>query len=220
MNAATDPLGPNLRLNPTRYFLALGDSYTIGEGVEPHERFPAQLAKMLATSNLSVSEPTLIARTGWTGQDLLSAHAAENFDRTYQLVTLLIGVNNQYGGQAPGLFRIEFKKLLRAAVQSAGGNSKSVVVLSIPDWGATPFAKNRDRERIAKEIDVFNGVCRSECLAADIVFVDITGLSRKLSEDPYYFAADGLHFSGRMYQAWAALLFPRVAGILRNSTSH
>ena len=210
-----DPLGAGIDLHPTKYYLALGDSYTVGEGVEPALRFPAQLTKMLA-SNIQISSPYLIARTGWTGQDLLSAYVAENFDQPYDLVTLAIGVNNQYQGQHPALFRIELKYLLQSAIKSAQGRPGRVITLSIPDWGMSPFAKNRDREKIAKEIDLYNEALAAECRSAKVVYLDITKITRKLSADSDAFAPDGLHFSGKVYRAWAELLFPLAMGILKN----
>lgn len=211
-----DPLGAGIDLHPTKYYLALGDSYTVGEGVEPAERFPAQLAKKLASSNIQLSSPYLIARTGWTGQDLLSAYAAENFDQPYDLVTLCIGVNNQYQGQHPALFRIELKYLLQCAIRSTQGRPGRVIVLSIPDWGLSPFAKNRDREKIAKDIDLYNDALAAECRNARVVFLDITKTTRRLSADADSFAPDGLHFTGKVYRAWAELLFPFALGILKS----
>ncbi|MBL8993926.1 MAG: SGNH/GDSL hydrolase family protein [Spirochaetia bacterium] len=205
-------------MHPTKYYLALGDSYTVGEGVEPGARFPAQLAKRLAASNIQISSPYLIARTGWTGQDLLSAYAAESFDQPYDLVTLAIGVNNQYQGQHPALFRIELKYLLQAAIKSAQGRPGRVIVLSIPDWGMSPFAKNRDREKIAKEIDLYNEALAAECRNAKVVYLDITKITRKLSADSDAFAPDGLHFTAKVYRAWAELLFPLALGILKSDT--
>lgn len=214
--APVDPLGAGIDLHPTKYYLALGDSYTAGEGVEPAERFPAQLAKMLAATNVRISSPYLIARTGWTGQDLLSAYAAENFDQPYDLVTLCIGVNNQYQGQNPALFRIELRYLLQCAIKSAQGNPGRVIALSIPDWGMSPFAKNRDREKIAKEIDLYNETVAAECRNARVVFVDVTRITRKLSGDPAAFARDQLHFSPKVYRTWAELIFPFALGILKS----
>jgi lysophospholipase L1-like esterase len=178
----------------TRY-LALGDSYTIGESVPATERFPVVLAK-----TLKLSEPEIIAKTGWTTDELNAAIDAANPKGPYQLVTLLIGVNNQYRGRDAEQYRGEFVGLLKRAIGFAGGDMKKVIVVSIPDWGVTPFAEGRDRAKIASEIDRYNAVNREEADRAGVLYVDITPISRQ--NDASLVAGDGLHPSGKQYLQW------------------
>ena len=201
----------------TLTYLALGDSYTIGESVSQNESFPYQLLAQLNTKGLAFnSKPKVIARTGWTTAELQAAIKAEQgLVAPYAIVTLLIGVNNQYRGNSIVTYRKEFKELLQVAVDFAGGNKKRVFVVSIPDWGVTPFGKNsgRDVKGIAQEIDAFNDVNKEETLAMDISYTDITPGSRLASNDLSLIASDGLHPSGKMYAAWAGALTPKIAAL-------
>lgn len=194
-------------------YLALGDSYTIGESVPENDRWTYQLADFLRRSDVNIGNPTTIARTGWTTAELQKAIQTSNLTGTYDLVTLLIGVNNQYRGQPLEIYRQEFRDLLQTAVQFANNNPQKVMVLSIPDWGVTPFAQGRDRQQIAEDIDAFNAVAKIECEAAGIAFVDITPISRQSGPDPSYIAPDNLHFSGIMYAEWARAALPVAKGI-------
>ncbi len=194
-------------------YLALGDSYTIGESVPENDRWTHQLADFLRRSDVNIGNPTTIARTGWTTAELQKAIQTSNLTGTYDLVTLLIGVNNQYRGQPLEIYRQEFRDLLQTAVQFANNNPQKVIVLSIPDWGVTPFAQGRDRQQIAEDIDAFNAVAKFECDAAGIAFVDITPISRQSGPDPSYIAPDNLHFSGIMYAEWASAALPVAKGI-------
>ncbi|MDO7875557.1 SGNH/GDSL hydrolase family protein [Hymenobacter sp. ASUV-10] len=189
-------------------FLALGDSYTIGEGVPPAERWPVQLARLSQTQPVPLAAPDIIARTGWTTAELQSAIDNSDNRKTYGLVSLLIGVNNQYRGQGLGKYHTEFRELLRTAVRFAGGRAGRVVVLSIPDWGQAPFAQGQDRARIGSEIDAFNAVAQQECQLAGVAYVDITSLSRAASGDARQFASDGLHYSGHQMEQWAQRVLP------------
>ena len=182
-------------------YLALGDSYTIGESVAASERFPAQLAR-----ELNLGEPQIIAKTGWTTDELNAAIDAANPQGPYDLVTLLIGVNNQYRGRDAEQYRGEFVGLLQRAIGFAGGDAKKVVVVSIPDWGVTPFAEGRDRAKIASEIDRYNAISREEAVRAGAKYVDITPISR--GNDPALVAGDGLHPSGKQYTEWVKLIAP------------
>lgn len=188
-----------------RSILCLGDSYTIGEGVEPKERWPMQMVELLKAKGIELDEPKIVAKTGWTTDELqaeLDRPIALN--RTYAWVTLLIGVNNQYRGRDVEVYRKEFRQLLDFAIEKAGDNPSRVIVLSIPDWGVTPFAADRDVEKIAREIDRYNQVQREESLAKKAHFVDITDITRKAKEDPDgLLVSDKLHPSGAMYQLWA-----------------
>jgi lysophospholipase L1-like esterase len=201
---------------PRFSYLALGDSYTIGESVPSSGRWSHQLAELLRASNTAVSDPDIIARTGWTTSELSDAIRSARSSKKYSLVSLLIGVNNQYRGESIEKFRKEFRALLATAVSFASGKAERVFVLSIPDWGVTPFAATSDRKKIAVEIDSFNNVIRKECSLVGIKFIDITTLSRTALNDPAMIAPDGLHFSGKMYSEWAALALPEVIKILRD----
>lgn len=187
-------------------YLALGDSYTIGEAVPQQESFPFQLVTQLKTNNIAVAKPKVIAKTGWTTDELQTAIKAENITQNYDMVTLLIGVNNQYRGYSLATYRNEFKGLLNTAISFAGKNTKRVFVVSIPDWGVTPFGKNSGRsiQTIASEIDAFNAIKKEETLAAGVSYTEITLASRNAATDLALVAKDGLHPSGKMYAEWAA----------------
>lgn len=189
-------------------YLALGDSYTIGESVAESERFPVQLAR-----ELGLSDPAIVAKTGWTTDELANALNAVRLAGPFDLVTLLIGVNNQYRGRDAEQYRGEFAELLQRAIGFAGGDAKKVVVVSIPDWGVTPFAEGRDRAKIAAEIDRYNAINREEANRAGARYVDITPISR--GSDPALVAGDGLHPSGKQYTAWVKLILPEARAALR-----
>jgi len=200
--------GPN---SPAIPYLALGDSYTIGEGAGPADRWPVQLAGLARAQGLPLAAPDIIARTGWTTAELQEAIGASgNHRRDYGLVSLLIGVNNQYRGQSLALYRAEFRQLLATAVAFAGGRAGRVVVLSIPDWGQTPFAHDRDAVQIAHDIDQFNAEAQAECQQAGVVFVPITDLTRAAAGDAHQFTTDGLHYTGPQMRQWAQRALPVV----------
>jgi lysophospholipase L1-like esterase len=194
--------------------LALGDSYTIGEGVSPDERWPVQLAAALRQRGVQAAEPAIIARTGWTTGELEAALQRESPQGPYELVSLQIGVNNQYRGLDIDEYRVQFQALLLQAIDLAGGEAGRVVVLSIPDWGVTPFAASRDADEIAGEIDRFNQVNRQETENLGARYVDVTGVSRQAATDATLVAKDGLHPSGKMYQAWVELTLPEALAAL------
>ncbi len=204
---------------PAPRFLALGDSYTIGEAVLPTQRWPVQLAALLDEHGTAVGEPRIIATTGWTTADL--AHALDQVQPVdpCALVSLLIGVNNQYQGLPIEEYRPQFAGLLDRAVGLAGGHAARVLVLSIPDWGATPFAEGRDRVAIASEIDAFNAVNRDETERAGARYVDVTPVSRLAAAEPALIAGDGLHPSGEMYRLWAELALAASLAALAGSSS-
>lgn len=199
---------------PEFRYLALGDSYTIGESVSEGERWSNQLADLLKQDGFS-TEVTIIAHTGWTTDELWDGIQARDINPPYDLVSLLIGVNNQYRGYDIDKYREEFVFLLNKAIEYAGGDASRVVVLSIPDWGVTPFAGSRDSKKIATEINLFNSVNREESDKAGVHYVDITPISREAVNDPSLIAGDGLHPSGKMYTEWAKLALPVVLDILR-----
>ena len=188
-------------------FLALGDSYTIGEAVDESERWPSQFVQRMNVAGKSFHAPEIIAKTGWTTDELQAAIAEKNPKGPYDLVSLLIGVNNQYRGNSLEVYKKEFIELLEQALVFAGNNPKHVVVISIPDWGVTPFAEGRDRNKIASEIDQFNFINREVAAAFGVVYVDITAHSRTASEDEDLIATDKLHPSAKMYSYWSDRVF-------------
>ena len=195
MAPKTTPILPSVK--PIHY-LALGDSYTIGESVPEAERWPNQLAALLGDVEVSI-----VARTGWTTDELWRGIQAASLRPPYQLVSLLIGVNNQYRGWSLQTYQAEFRALLEKAVEFGGGEPRRVIVLSIPDWGVTPFAESRDRAKIYAEIDAFNAVNRAETQSQGAAYIDITPGSRAAAINPALLASDGLHPSGQMYAQWA-----------------
>jgi len=195
-------------------YLALGDSYTIGESVAENERWPNQLAAALAEKGTQ-TEVTIIARTGWTTDELWQAFQSDPPQGTYDLVSLLIGVNNQYRGYDIDEYREQFRLLLNKSIEYAGGEVNRVFVFSIPDWGVTLFATGQDRARISSEIDLFNAVSRAETEKVGAHYVDITPISRKAATEPNLLAGDGLHPSGEMYAQWVELAFPEILTALK-----
>ncbi|RLJ77736.1 lysophospholipase L1-like esterase [Pedobacter alluvionis] len=198
-------------------YLALGDSYTIGEAVKQTESFPYQLQSLLKNQNINVANPKIIATTGWTTDELQEAIKKENLSGNYSFVTLLIGVNNQYRGYPLTTYKKEFSELLQMAINYAGGNKSRVFVVSIPDWGVTPFGKNsgRNPQTIASEIDNFNAANQEITLAAGINYTNITPASRNATTDISLIADDGLHPSAKMYGQWAEALLRKVAPTLK-----
>ena len=197
----------------TLHYLALGDSYTIGEAVDAHQRWPAELVERLRTAGVMIDDPRIIATTGWTTDELAQGMDAASPTPVYDLVTLQIGVNNQYRGRAADDYRDEFTSLLARAIMLARGHAAHVVVVSIPDWGVTRFAREqaRDRMRIATELDTYNAIARDETRRAGAHFVDITGISRA---HPELVADDGLHPSAAQYALWVEAIEPIVRAAL------
>jgi len=211
VNQMTTPIIP-VPTGATHTYLALGDSYTIGEAVEQSLNFPFQLATKLGAAGITVSAPKVIARTGWTTGELQAAIKTADLKGTYDMVTLLIGVNNQYRGMSAESYRTEFKALLQTAIAFAAGKKEHVFVVSIPDWGLTPYGAStgRDQKGISAEIDTFNAINKSETLALGVSYTDITPASRNVVNDPALVASDGLHPSGKMYSGWSDALLPAV----------
>ena len=198
-------------------YLALGDSYTIGEAVPEAERFPVQLVQRLGEAgHADAPTPLIIATTGWTTDELSAGIDAASPAGPFDLVTLLIGVNNQYRGWPLEAYRREFAGLLRKAIGFAGGEPGRVIVVSIPDWGVTPFAAGRDRRAIAADIDAFNAVNAEEARRQGARRVDITPISRLALDQPELTASDGLHHSGEMYRLWVERIFPEARAALRS----
>lgn len=197
-------------------YLALGDSYTIGEAVPEAERWPHQLAALLQAEGIALETPTTIARTGWTTDELDAAIDEATPAGPFGFVTLLIGVNNQYRGRETQNYREEFQALLERAVDFAGGEPGRVMVLSIPDWGITPFGQGsgRDLDQVASELDAYNAINREASRARGVAWVDITPVSRQRGAEPAMVAGDGLHPSGAMYREWALAALPAARVLL------
>jgi lysophospholipase L1-like esterase len=194
--------------------LALGDSYTIGEGVAVDERWPMQLAMALRAQGVSVAAPTIVARTGWTTDELSAGIDEARPTGTFDVVTLLIGVNNQYRGRRVDEYRVQFRTLLERAIGFAGGRANHVIVISIPDWGATPFGQGRDRAAIALAIDAFNDVNRDEAARAGARYIDVTPISRRAAGEPDLIGGDKLHPSPSMYAAWVRAMLTTVLAVI------
>lgn len=182
--------------------LALGDSYTIGEAILREGSFPFQLAGLLNAAGLNFDVPEIIAQTGWTTDELISAIEKKQVSGYFDIITLLIGVNNQYRGGDLSTYEKEFIQLLNTAL-SLKTEICFVYVLSIPDWGVTPFAEERDRKKIAKEIDAFNKINLQISLDHQVQYIEITEGTREASIDLSLIAADGLHPSEKEYSRWA-----------------
>ncbi len=191
--------------------LALGDSYTIGEAVNVDDRWPVQLAHRLRQDSIKI-DPVIVATTGWTTDELQSGIVKADVEGTFDFVTLLIGVNNQYRGYPIDQYEREFKSLLDQAIQFADGNPYHVMVVSIPDYGVTPFAKKKflDEEKIARELDNYNAIAEKIAKLRDVKFINITPGSRLAKEDPSLIASDDLHPSGKMYKMWVDEMYEHV----------
>lgn len=197
-----------------RRFLALGDSYTIGEGVADHERWPDQLVLLLRERGVEIGDPHIVARTAWTTDELSDAIDAEGVKGPFDLVTLLIGVNDQYRSRPVESFTPEFRALLGRATGFAGRKTKRVIAVSIPDWSATPYATGRDRAVISEEIRTYNQAAEALARAQGIRWVDVTELSRAMLTDETLVAVDGLHPTGAMYRRWAEAILPAALAAL------
>ena len=203
----------------TYHYLALGDSYTIGEQVPLHDSFPYQTIQLLRkqfSDKHDFIAPEIIAKTGWTTDELNDHISKTIFLKKYDVVSLLIGVNNQYRGRDVGNYKEEFLNLLKQAIAFAGGISKFVFVISIPDWGKTPFAAERDIQKIEQEIDAYNNACKEIALAHHCHFIDITTSQRADSHLEEYIAEDKLHPSGKEYAKWAGRLFEGIVNVIES----
>lgn len=186
--------------------LCLGDSYTIGESVPLHAGFPYQTIQLLRKKGLHFHAPEIIAQTGWTSFELADHILNQQLENSYDFVTLLIGVNNQYRGLPIKGFENDFEFLLKKAIHFAGGNSKKVVVISIPDWSVTPFASKRSIGNASKEIDAFNLICQNFASKHQCHFINITAQTRLAKNDTSLLAADQLHYSAKSHAVWSGEL--------------
>ncbi len=193
-------------------YLALGDSYTIGEGVQPEENFPHQLAALLRKNGIEVKGPDIVAKTGWTTDELMTGINNSKLLPQYDYVTLLIGVNNQYRGRSLDEYTLQFEMLLMKAIRFAGGDTSHVIVVSIPDWGATPFARDKgaDRGKVTEEINAFNKENNRIAYQYKVKYVDITQGTREAMVNPDLLTSDKLHYSGSEYYRWAEAILKKM----------
>lgn len=208
---------PNTMSNDSNYYsyLALGDSYTIGHGVEEKERFPYLITNMLRQQKLSVRNLKYIAQTGWSTLALQNAIEAAAPLGSFDIVTLLIGVNDQYQLLDTGGYRRRFTQLLEKSIALAKNKPERVFVLSIPDYSATPFVAAPSKEKVRREIEAFNTINKEVSLRYGISYTDITGLSREAATNPALLTNDGLHYSGIEHLKWAEKLAPLISAALK-----
>ncbi len=210
-NSSTE--SPEVSLGPIKY-LALGDSYTIGESVPDSLRWPVQLADSLQKEEIQVSDLNIIAKTGWTTAELQEGIANNPPSPPYNLVSLLIGVNNQYRGYDIEIYRTEFRELIEQAIGFAGGDSTKVFTVSIPNYGVTPFGQTRGEDRIRQELLMYDAIAKEISGEYGIPFVNITPISEDAKEDSSLIADDELHPSGKMYSLWVQEMLPTVLSLL------
>jgi len=196
-------------------YLALGDSYTVGASVAAGESFPEQLTSLLKNDHINIASPDIIAVSGWTTADLLNSLQNAPLPKSYSFVTLLIGVNNQYQGRQIDEYKVQFSELLNLAISYAGNKPNHVFVLSIPDYGVTPFGSQFDKDEVARQIDLFNAANKAIADKARATYVDITAISRNAEYEPSLVASDGLHPSPEQYYKWVLKLHPLVLEILQ-----
>ena len=201
-------------------YLALGDSYTIGEGVDPEDRWPNVLAQRLRRAGHDLEDPRIIATTGWTTDELAAAMDQEELAPTYDLVSLLIGVNNQYRGRECELFRTELANLVRRAIGLAGSRANRVLLVSIPDWTITPFFKTTDRDLPAerKAMASYNQACRETADATHVHYANVTDDSNAMADDDQLVTEDGLHPSAALYRRWVDRIYPIASAALTSSS--
>lgn len=196
--------------------LALGDSYTVGEGMAKDKNWPSMLAYKLGQRDILVEDLEIIARTGWTSSNLINAVLSSKLKQNYDIVTLLIGVNDQFQGLSQDSYASNFRILLNEAIDFAGGNTKRVIVISIPDYGVTPFGKRYGQSIVGKEIDNFNLINRKISVSMGVQYVNVTEISRRALNEPTLLAQDGLHPSEKMYSEWVGLILPVATNFLNN----
>ena len=197
-------------------YLALGDSYTIGESIDISGRYPVQAIAALKKEGIAFADPEIIATTGWTTADLLHAISKKSTTPAYDIVTLLIGVNNQYQGRSVAEYTTQFTSLLHQSIAFAGNRPSHVIVISIPDYAVTPFGESTgNAASISVQVDAFNAINKQVSLSCHVNYVDITSESRKAAADPTLVAHDGLHYAAKEYGVWAALIVQQIENILK-----
>jgi lysophospholipase L1-like esterase len=209
-SAPTTPVSDSQKL-----YLALGDSYTIGQSVSEAERFPAQTVALLKGLRITVAQPNYIAQTGWTTANLQSAISTQNLTPTYDVVSLLIGVNDQYQHMDTAGYAMRFAALLEKAIQLAAGKRGRVFVLSIPDYSVTPFVSATDKARVSAEVDLFNAINQRITASFGVDYTNITPSSRQAQTNPALISMDNLHPSGLEYKKWAEMLLPKMKAVLQ-----
>lgn len=202
-------------MQSTYTYLALGDSYTIGESELLQKSFPYQTVQLLRKQGYNFSAPEIIAKTGWTTDELEEGIKEHKFLSKYDFVSLLIGVNNQYRRRDVMLYKMEFEQLLKKALALANDKSSHVIVVSIPDYSVTPFAQSKDLDKMAKEVEVFNNVSKAVSIQYKVQYVDVTTSSKESKNDPALIAEDGLHPSAKEYKKWAQKISELVAQQLK-----
>jgi lysophospholipase L1-like esterase len=202
----------NDTIKPLSY-LALGDSYTIGESIKEENQWPRQLKAALATNHVFLEEPRVMAKTGWRTDDMLTAAKNDIGDDTFDIVSLLIGVNNEYQGKSFESFEHEFELCLKYAISKSSYGKKGVFVLSIPDYGYTPFGKKK-QQSISKRINAYNKTCKRISEKYDVLYINITDISRKVKEDKSLVADDGLHPSAEQYRLWVERAISQVVELI------
>ena len=202
-------------MHNTYTYLALGDSYTIGEAVLLHQSFPYQVVQTLRKKGYNFMAPEIVAKTGWATDELTGAMKDYQFLSKYDFVSVLIGVNNQYRGREVIEYKEQFEEILKKAIELAHGKKERVLVISIPDWSVTPFAQNDDRDKISKEVDVFNTVNKALSIQYKVEYIDITQGSREAKNHPALLAEDKLHPSSRQYSNWAEKISDAILAQLK-----
>ncbi|RRO16409.1 SGNH/GDSL hydrolase family protein [Flavobacteriaceae bacterium 14752] len=198
-------------------YLALGDSYTIGEGLYIEDSWPYQLQDLLNKSEFNIEQPKIIAKTGWRTDELIEAIQEQTKDdKQYDIVSLLIGVNNQYQNKALSQYKKEFKKLLEIAISKCKNNNNGVFVVSIPDYGVTPFAKEKGKTKAIVDLKLYNAFAKEQCQKHDVAFYDITDLSSRLSQSDDMLISDRLHPNAEQYQAWVKSFLPQLIQQLKS----
>lgn len=212
--SAFTPMEEKSKMTVVKKYLALGDSYTIGESVAIDQRFPLQVAN-IKYKNVDSLSVKIIAKTGWTTRNLLDAIEAERatLENQYDMVSLLIGVNNQFQGKPIQQYKDELTTLFDEAIKLVGGKASKVIVVSIPDYGVTPYAANRNPTKISKEIDLYNSINKEYAVKYGARYVYITDISKKAANNPKLLAIDQLHPSGEMYKLWAERIMLMVGEI-------
>jgi lysophospholipase L1-like esterase len=197
-------------------YLALGDSYTIGEGVSLHESFPYQVVQLLRNKSLHIHAPEIVAKTGWTTLELAEHILHTKFSESYDFVTLLIGVNNQYRNLSAEDYKNDFEFLLKKALHFADDKNDHVIVLSIPDYSVTPFVKEQDRKKIAEEIDTLNNINTAIAKQCKVNYINITESTRGAMNDTSLISEDRLHPSGKEYRNWAEQIAAHIERMLND----
>lgn len=202
-------------MHKTYTYLALGDSYTIGEGLPITKSFPYHVCQLLRKKGFHINAPEIIAKTGWTTDELLGAIEDYNFSDHYNIITLLIGVNNQYRGRSVEEYKVEFESLLNKAIELSDKKREHVLVISIPDYGKTPFSSTQDTDKITKEIELYNSVNKAVSIQYKVQYLNITtGIDYKESEEELV-VDDKLHPSSIVYEKWAELISGIIKSVLK-----